>query len=279
MEKVCVIVSPYFPPSSLAGVHRARHLAKHLPAAGWQPVVLCVNEAHHEQLLDQNLASLVPKTVEIIKVAALSASYTRPLGIGEISLRAFFHLRRSLFHLLETRSIDAVLITGSPYYPMLFAPEIKRRFGVPVVLDFQDPWASAWGATQPRMSKAGLSDTLSRMLEPKALRGASFITSVSETQNAQMAARYPWLDANRMAAIPIGSDPDDFALLRDMPSSGRGVGLEKDAINLSYVGTVMPRTVPLIETLLAGLATLRDCPSGAIKSPGAEFHWHEQPTE
>ncbi len=35
-----VIVSPYFPPSSLAGVHRARHLAKHLPSFGWHPIVV-----------------------------------------------------------------------------------------------------------------------------------------------------------------------------------------------------------------------------------------------
>src|SRR5215471_17851339 len=30
-----VIVSPYFPRSTVAGVHRARHLAKHLAAAGY----------------------------------------------------------------------------------------------------------------------------------------------------------------------------------------------------------------------------------------------------
>ena len=45
-----VLVSPYFPPSTLAGVHRARHLAKHLPAWGWKPIVLCVDEAFHEQI-------------------------------------------------------------------------------------------------------------------------------------------------------------------------------------------------------------------------------------
>ena len=46
---------------------------------------------------------------------------------------------------MEERPVGVVLITGSPYYPMLFAGVVKRRFGVPVVLDFQDPWVSAWG--------------------------------------------------------------------------------------------------------------------------------------
>jgi hypothetical protein len=57
-DRVAVIVSPFFPPSTLAGVHRARHLAKHLPAAGWQPIVLCVDEAGHEERLDPALAAL-----------------------------------------------------------------------------------------------------------------------------------------------------------------------------------------------------------------------------
>ena len=38
-RRTCLIVSPYFPPSSLAGVHRARLISRHLPAFGWEPVL------------------------------------------------------------------------------------------------------------------------------------------------------------------------------------------------------------------------------------------------
>ena len=131
MNRNAIIVSPYFPPSTLAGVHRARHLAKHLPAAGWTPIVVAVDEAYHEERLDPGLAALVPPSVEVVKVPALSQRVCRPLGLGEISLRAWRPLKAALRHLLETRPIGAVLITGSPYYPMLLAGEIKRRFGVP----------------------------------------------------------------------------------------------------------------------------------------------------
>lgn len=257
MGKTCIIISPYFPPSSLAGVHRARHLAKHLPAAGWTPIVLCVDEAYHEERLDPALARLVPAATEVVKVAALSPRLTRLLGLGEISLRSFVPLRRTLFRLLATRHVDVVLITGSPFYPMLLAAEVKQRFGVPVILDFQDPWVSAWGATQPRLSKTGLSHMLATVLEPRALRGASFVTSVSDTQNAQMAERYPWLDRERMAAVPIGSDPDDFEVLRYMPQGKRGVELNLGQINISYVGTFMPRTAPLMKVILRAVVRLR----------------------
>src|SRR6478672_5429979 len=119
-NRTVLIVSPYFPPSTLAGVHRARHLAKHLPAAGWTPIVLCVDETYHEQDLDPALAALVPECVQIVKTTALPARFTRGLGFSDISLRAWWPLRQTLVRLLQTRPVGAVLITGSPYYPMLF---------------------------------------------------------------------------------------------------------------------------------------------------------------
>src|SRR5689334_20623116 len=118
-DRIAVIVSPYFPPSGLAGVHRARHLAKHLPAAGWRPLVLCVDEKYYEQTPDPSLALLVPKRTEIVRTRALPTQLTRWAGVGDIGLRAWPAIRRELFSLLSTRDIGVVLITGSPYYPML----------------------------------------------------------------------------------------------------------------------------------------------------------------
>lgn len=258
MNRTAIIVSPYFPPSTLAGVHRARHLAKHLPSRGWTPVVVAVDETFHEERLDPGLAALVPSSVEVVKVSAVPAQYSRPLGIGEISLRAHHTLRQAVVHQLSSRSVGAVLITGSPYYPMLMAAEIKRRFGVPVVLDFQDPWVSAWGATQPRLSKTGVSHILSEWMEPKAVRAADFITSVSETQNAEMAARYPWLDRARMAAIPIGGDPEDFQTLRKSVDRDELGLFAPGGVTLCYVGTFMPRTEPLMRVFLKAFARARE---------------------
>jgi hypothetical protein len=252
-----VLLSPYFPPSTLAGVHRARHLAKHLPAAGWEPIVLCVDETNDEQRLDHALAALVPERVQTVRVGALPARFTRPFGIGEISLRAWGPLRRALFQLLETQRINVVLITGAPFYPMLLTPAIKRRFGVPVILDFQDPWVSAWGAAQPMLSKPGLSHALATWLEPRAVRSADFLTSVSDTQNAEMCARYPFLHTDRMAGIPIGGDRDDFDAIRAAPQGEGEDDLEPGKIHLSYVGTFLPRSGALLQALFRAFARLR----------------------
>lgn len=256
MKRV-VIVAPYFPPSTLAGVHRARFLARYLPSAGWEPVVVCVHERHHEERLDPGLASLLPEQLRIIKVDALPSRWMRPLGIGDLSLRAYWQLRRALVHLLQTEKVDCVFITAAPYYSTLLARMVKRRFKVPVVLDFQDPWVSNWGASLARWSKGGLSHRLAAWLEPRAVAAADHIVSVSEGQNREMVARYPWLEPSHFSALPIGGDPADYEFLRSHPLKTSEVELSGSGINLSFIGTMMPRTGPVLEALFAGVAKLR----------------------
>ena len=257
MTKTVLIVSPHFPPSTLAGVHRARHLAKHLPGHGWRPIVVRVDERYYTESGDPDLAMLVPTSVEQVRTGAVPARIGRLAGVGDIGLRGFFPIRRALAALASRTEPDALLITGSPFYPMLLSGWARRRLNIPVVLDFQDPWVSVEGASRPPWSKGGLAHRLAVALEPCAVRHADYITSVSERQNDEMAARYPWLDPAHMAAIPIGGDPDDYAALRARPPARPAVRLDPALINLSYVGTFLPRAGPLVHTVFRALAGLR----------------------
>lgn len=256
MKRV-LLVSPTFPPSTLASVHRARHLAKGLPAHGWQPRVLTVDERFHKEPADPGLAALLPPDVDVVKAPAWPYAATRRLGIGDLGLRSMTTLRAALTRQCAAFAPDVVLITGWPFYTMLLAPHV-RRLGVPVVLDFQDPWVSAEGATRPALSKNGLSHRLACLLEPRAVRAASWITSVSDIQNEQMAARYPWLDARRMSGIPIGGDPDDYAALRADPPGAPTIRLDPGKLNLCYIGTFLPRAGEVVRALFRGAARLRE---------------------
>jgi hypothetical protein len=252
-----LIVSPHFPPSTLAGVHRARHLAKHLPSHGWHPIVIRADERYYTEAPDPSLAALVPGTVEQIRTGAFPATLARTIGVGDIGLRAFRPIARAIEEGIALHAPRAILITGSPYYPMLMAGRIKRKWNVPVVLDFQDPWVSADGARASRWSKGRMAHRLAVALEPRAVRQAAWITSVSDTQNAEMAARYSWLNAERMSAIPIGGDPDDLVAMRAAPPKNMNFSLELDRINLCYVGTFLPRAAPIVRTLFEAVALLR----------------------
>jgi glycosyltransferase involved in cell wall biosynthesis len=250
--KTVLLVSPQFPPTTMVGAHRARHLAKHLPAQGWAPIVVTVDERDYVETIDHRLSMLVPPQTKIIKVRTLPAALTRAIGFSDLGLRSYFAIRKVILQQIATTKIDVVFITGFPFYTMLLAGCIRRK-GVAVVLDFQDPWVSRWGASQPNFSKAGLVHRLATALEPKAVRHAAGIMSVSEIQNRELHERYPHFDASQFAAVPIGGDWDDFASVERFAN---GPGTD-DPFVVSYVGTFLPRSGNLFREIFAAVAQLR----------------------
>lgn len=255
--KTAVLLSPHFPPSTLAGVHRARHLAKHLPAHGWRPIVVRADPKHYIETPDPALAALVPRTVEDVRTGAVPAQLSRRFGVGDIGVRALIPFARALDRLIAERRPDVVFLTGSPFLPLVLSGRVRRR-GVPVVVDLQDPWRrdpTAQEAHAMTMKRRAVR-VMAATLEPRALRPANAVTTVSPTQNEALKARYAFLRDRPMAAIPIGGDPEDFIALRDAPPPDPEVRLADGLIHLNYVGAFLPRAVGTTRTVLRALRRL-----------------------
>lgn len=257
-KKRVAIVSPYFPPSNLAGVHRARLLSTHLPSYSWEPVVVCVHERHHEQTPDPQLSRLVPDSVRVLKTGAIPSAATRLIGVGDIGIRAYWHLERTVSNLLAEGEVDLLFITTSPYYNALSGLRLKKKFEIPLVIDFQDPWISQWGATLPAFSKGGISHRLATWLEPRVIRYADHVTSVSQGANDEIRARYPALPADALSAMPIGGEVGDYEFLKNHPVATDELKVQNGEFHFSYAGTILPRGYPALRAMLMGLARMRD---------------------
>jgi hypothetical protein len=112
--KKVLILYPHFPPSNLAGVHRARLFAQHLPSFGWEPLILTVHEDFYEEKLDFNLVKLLPQSLRIEKVNA------KPIGknrlVGDIGLRGFFQLYKRAKQLIKKEAFDFLYIPIPSFY-------------------------------------------------------------------------------------------------------------------------------------------------------------------
>src|SRR6185503_7839900 len=108
MSGKILIIAPHFPPSNLAGVHRTRLFAQHLPSFGWEPVILSVHQKYYEEVLDWNLVKLLPPGLRIEKVKAMKV--TTPRLVGDIGLRAFFQLYKKAKNLIKNEKIDFLYI-------------------------------------------------------------------------------------------------------------------------------------------------------------------------
>nr|WP_234031785.1 glycosyltransferase [Porphyrobacter sp. SLTP] len=225
-------------------------MAKYLPNFGWDTRVLTVDENFHKEPPDPALASLLPPHIAVERISALPYGLTRLLGVGDLSLRAMPFLPGALRRSIHQFTPQVIFMTGWPFYQMLLSHMIKAHWNIPVVLDFQDPWVSNEGALRKPWSKGGLAHRLAVALEPMAVQHAGWITSVSERQNNEMADRYPFIDRNRMTAIPIGGDPEDFSVLRDERPQER----QSNRFIFRYVGTALPRATSLFRSLFRALA-------------------------
>lgn len=207
---------------------------------------------------DYDLAGLLPEDLDQEYASAIPLEVTRRFGVTDIGLRGYASLRRTAKLAAKKHEASVIMLTGSPFYPLVGSQYLKRATGLPILMDFQDPWVNSVGGSLPLFSKGRMAHWLGCLLEPRAMAGADFITSVSDRQNDELVARHPWFDRSRMAGIPIGGDPLDFERLRACPPVRGKHRLEPDYINFSYVGTMLPRSVRLVEAILAAASRLKD---------------------
>jgi glycosyltransferase involved in cell wall biosynthesis len=258
-----LMVSPHFPPDTSAGTHRVRLLAPHLPSFGWEPTVVTVDPSAYEGRFDPDLACLVPDSLRVVRVPAWSPRLTRPLGIGDLGLRALTALWSACARLLARERFDALFITMYPTYPALLGPRLKARYRVPFVLDYQDPWVGAWGLDvgggengTPDL-KSRITRAVASRLEPHVVRHADALTAVSARTYEDVLERVCDARPRACAAIPLGFESADIEALRRFPRPNRWFDVSDGLVHVCYVGTVLPKGLPVLRQVLSALRELR----------------------
>jgi glycosyltransferase involved in cell wall biosynthesis len=268
MSRRVLMVSPHFPPDSTAAAHRVRLLAPHLPKYGWEPTVVSVDPRDYEGPLDPGLAQLVPPGLRVVRARAWPARWTRRLGVGDLGLRAFKGLHDACVDLLRRERFDALFITIFPTYPAVLGPILARRFGIPFVLDYIDPWVGAWGRTvgsgpdgRPDL-KSRLTRALATRLEPRVVRAASALTAVSAQTYEDVFARHPALAGIPGTAIPFGGEAADFDAVRRQHRANPYFDPKDGSLHLCYVGTLLPLGFETLRAVLRAIARLEGASPG-----------------
>ena len=260
-----LIVSPHYPPSNLAAVHRSRLFAQHLPSFGWEPIILTVDERDFEESLDWNLHTLLPEDQRIEKVRAYPV--TKPRLIGDIGLRAFFQLRKRALDLVKAESIDFVYLPIPSFYVALIGPYLHRKTGVRFGIDYIDPWVHHFPGSDKLFSRHWFSMQFSKLLEPHAVKNASLITGVAEGYYQGVIDRNPHLKESAVfAAMPYGGEVKDHEGLKDLniePYLFR----ENGKFRLVYAGAMLPNAYGPLEAIFAAISVEK------IHFSDVEFHF------
>ena len=129
--KKVLIISPNFPPLNTADMHRVRQSLPYFKQLGWEPVVITVEEAYAGAYSkDELLLYTVPEDIEIHKVKALPVKHTRKFGMGSLSMRAYWHIKKKGNELLRKNKFHLVYFSTTAFHVMALGPYWKKKFKV-----------------------------------------------------------------------------------------------------------------------------------------------------
>lgn len=255
--KTVALVAAHFPPSNLAGVHRARLWAQHLSEFGWRPIIVTTHWDYYEEPLDWDLHALVDPALEVVRTRALP---THPMRIvGDIGIRALLGHYRALSRLASQGRIDFVHVTVPSHYSALLGRLIHERHGIPYGIDYIDPWIYSVPDSEPDFGKSRLSQRLGLLLEPWAVRKASLITGVAPLYFEDVLRRNPHLREGLVTkAMPYGASARDFEFARESKRPPTLFDPADGCFHIVYAGALMPMSVSVLERLLQALACVRE---------------------
>ncbi len=239
-NKKVLIITYYWPPSGGGGVQRWLKFAKYLPENGWEPIIFTPDNPEYP-VIDQSLEKDINPKLKVLKhpiwepYQLFKKLSGRPAkervntgllfddkktGLTEkISLwirgnllipdPRFFWVQPAT-HFLEKEwnkiNPDLIVTTGPPHSMHLIGMKLHKKFNIPWIADFRDPWSKLdflqrFYPTKPAIKKQ-------QRLENMVLNSASAILSVSETWGKEIQAN----TIKKVSVITNGFDQSDFII-------------------------------------------------------------------
>jgi hypothetical protein len=256
-------------------MQRARMSLPYYRANGWEPVVLTVDESWQLGTLEPGLLATVPPDVRVVRTRAVPPRWARRIGVGNLGLRSWLFLLWSGARLLRREKFDLVFFSNTQFVTFTLGRLWRWRFGVPYVLDVQDPWRTDY-YEQPGSSRppGGWKYQLARLaawtFEGWSFAGAAGVMSVSPAYLDQLSGRYPSFSAKPRAVIRFGASAADIARARNLAPSGSGRGKAGSEIHFLYTGASGPVMPHAISILFHALRSYRERHPAAA----ARFKFH-----
>ncbi len=232
----------------------------HLEALGWNPTVLAVRPESIECPQDPLLELTLPDGLHVERVSALPARWTRMAGVGSLSLRSRFFVARGGRELLRRQQFDLVFFSTTEFPLMSFGRLWQRQYGIPYVLDMQDPWANEYYAHHPEAKPPGgrikhaVTQWLARRCEPTVMREAAHVICVSPSYPEMLRRRCQQIPTSHFTVLPFAAAEADFELLQRLSVTQSCFDPNDGFHHWVYVGAISPSMVMPARSFLLALS-------------------------
>lgn len=236
-QKKVLIITYYWPPSGGIGVHRCLKFAKYLRNFGWEPIVYTAKNAQYPYYDETNYEH-IPEGITILKhpirepynmfkIASgrkISSAMNNPVHVRDkktwidnlaIWIRGNFFIpdarklwiKPSIKYLskwLSKNHVDAILSDGPPHTNTVIACKLAKKFNIPWLADFQDPWTQV--DYYKLLKLTALAHSKHLRMEKETLTTAKKTTIASPTWKRDLEK----IGAKNVDVIFWGYDEDEF---------------------------------------------------------------------
>lgn len=237
MKKV-LIITYYWPPSGGGGVMRWLKMSKFLPELGWQPIIYTPQNPDPSVIDESLLKEIHPEIIELKTPiwepydfyrkltgkksgTKFKAGYISEASEGNWKSRLSVFIRGNLLipdprkfwikpsvkflsKYLKENPVDLIISTGPPHSMHVIAIGLKKKFDIPWIADFRDPWTDI--DFYHKLKLTWLADKRHKTLEKMVLLTADHVVTVSPG----CAADLERITHRKIEVIYNGFDPTDY---------------------------------------------------------------------
>jgi len=259
LNKKFLIISPYFAPTNAADMHRVRMSLLYYAEFGWDAEIVTVEPKYSDFMQDELLLESMPVNLKIHYVRAFDKNRTKKLGLGSIALRSLYFYYVEVARLLKAQKYDLIYFSTTQFPVCILGYYWNKKFNVPYVIDFQDPWHTDYYEHKPkaeRPPKYWFSYRLNRLFEAIAMKRVGGLIAVTNAYIEALSERYPRLKTVPSSVITFGAFKPDFDIAQ---KDGVSSYIKKSAgkIAIAYVGVVGEIMAPSLTVLFKCLSTLK----------------------
>jgi glycosyltransferase involved in cell wall biosynthesis len=250
-----LVVAYYFPPMGLTGVQRTLKFVKYMEKYNWQPTVITAGEVDYyaydtslaEELKNTGVRVVRTEQSRVSQKADVSGSKNLP---REIFRKVFKKLSQSFLipddknswakkafakaeDLIKEENFDAVFVTGPPYSSFHIFAQLKKKYNIPLIIDYRDLWFDSYFAFYP----TPFHRSMHKKMEYDVLKAADRIIVSNRKIKEHILNQYQFLTFNDIVIITDGFDPEDF-------EKAKVVKKHNNRMILTYSGIFMVYNTP-----------------------------------
>lgn len=281
-----LLIAYNFPPVGGAGVQRPAKWVKNLEQFGWDVTVL-TTENPSVPARDESLLADIPDHVPVFRARTWEPDYQTKQGLVAQSGQApagTISRAKSLIKGLVNRAVklllqpdpqvlwvpnaiqagrrilrevehDVILVTAPAYSSFFIGTSLKRKFDLPLVLDFRDEWDMS-GKYLENAQRDILSQMIQERMQRRVLKQADAVVATTIASTANLARKLDRLNRSTTPAVTVynGFDSEDFATESERKAPDRAAEIpRRKSFRLLYTGTLWNLTTiePLVDAILS----------------------------